>query len=119
MLICKSSEKLFQFHASTSHKWNLGNSSVICKDHKCECNPIAMQAKNKVAWDQAPQWGETCGIWSQAMSKASTVFLIIDRQRELTYTIYTNYLGGNLVLKHNTIKFEVAGERSDQINWTN
>ena len=50
------------------------------------------------------------------MSKASTVFLIIDRQRELTYTIYTSYLGGNLVLKHNAIKFEVAGERSDQIN---
>lgn len=47
------------------------------------------------------------------MSKASTVFLIIDRQGVLTYTIYTNYLSGNLVLKHKTIKSEVAGERSD------
>lgn len=119
MLICKSSEKHFQFHASRSPRWNLGNSSVICKDHKFECNPIVMQAKNKVAWDQAPQWRKTCGIWSQAMSKVSTVFLIIDRQGVLTYTIYTNQLGGNLVLKHKTIKFEVAGERSDQINWIN
>ena len=49
------------------------------------------------------------------MSKASTVFLI-GRQGVLTYTIYTNHLGGNPVLKHKTIKFDVAGERSDQIN---
>ena len=55
MLICKSSEKHFQFHASRSPTSNLGNSSVICKDHKFECNLITMQAKNKVAWDQAPQ----------------------------------------------------------------
>ena len=78
-----------------------------------------MQAKNKVAWDQAPQCGKTCGISSQAMSKASTVFFITDRQGVLTYTIYTNDLSGNLVLKHKTIKFEVEGERSDQINRTN
>ena len=77
-----------------------------------------MQAKNKVAWDQAPQWGKTCGIWSRAMSmsKASAVFFITDRQGVLTHTIYINHLSGNLVLKHKTIKFEVAGERSDQIN---
>ena len=49
------------------------------------------------------------------MSKAGTVFLT-ERQGVLIYTIYTNQLGGNLVLKHKTIKFEVAGERSDQIN---
>lgn len=99
MLICKSSEKHFQFHASRSPRWNLGNSSVICKDHKFECKSTAMQAKNKVAWDQAPQCRRTCGIWSQAMSKASAVFFISDRQGVLTHTIYTSHLSGNLVLK--------------------
>ena len=51
-----------------------------------------------------------------SMSKASAVFFITDRQGVLTHTIYINHLSGNLVLKHKTIKFEVAGERSDQIN---
>lgn len=77
MLICKSSEKQFQFHASRSPRWNLGNSSVICKDHKFECNPIVMQAKNKVAWDQAPQWGKTCGISSRLWAKPVLYFSLL------------------------------------------
>lgn len=89
MLICKSSEKHFQFHASRSPRWNLGNSSVICKDHKFECN---LGPNSTVR--------EMCGIWFQAISKASTVFLI-ERQGTLTHTIFTTTWVEILCLKIN------------------